>query len=183
MILLRELEVKVLTIDIDDIISKLESKGADKVAEEIQLNTVLDTKDYYIETHINGYLRIRSLVNTLTREKKSVLTLKKKISDKNVRESIEIETEINDHESMIRIMEELGLTVLYENTKKRTSYLYNDVRFDIDIWDEELGIKPYLEIEVPSEERLEQIINEFDIDRKYVSTKSIKELLEERDGK
>lgn len=178
-----ELEVKVLNIDIDKVVSLLEDKNAKKISEEQQVNIVLDSPDCYVKNKVNGYIRIRSYVNSMNGESKSLLTLKKKIEEVGIRKNLEIETEISDVEATIDILSELGLVVLYKNSKKRISYLYSDVRFDIDCWDEELGIKPYLEIEVKSKERLEEIIEEFGFDRKLVSTKSFKELIEEKDDK
>ena len=60
--------------------------------------------------------------------------------------------------------------------KHRRSYMYENIMFEIDTWDEKTYSKPYLEIEVTSDEELEKAINLLSLDRNQITTKSIDEL-------
>lgn len=176
---MRELEIKVLNIDISEWTVKLESKGAVKLSEEHQKNYIFDLhKDYF-----SGYLRIRTYHDTLNNETKSVLTLKKRIKNEKLREHFEIETQINDPDAMFLILQELGYSPKHINVKDRISYSFRGARFDLDTWEESVGLPPYMEIEVDSEAHLEELIRELNIDRAWITNQSIRDFLEEKDGK
>jgi adenylate cyclase, class 2 len=87
------------------------------------------------------------------------LTLKKNISTKDLRDNIEYTTEIEDRESMLKILNELG--------------------FDFDTWDEKTYPYPYMEIEVDSRKKLNEITSLLEIPQENVSFKSIVELRKE----
>ena len=70
----------------------------------------------------------------------------------------------------------LGIIPEKIDYKERDSYLYKDARFDFDEYDKETFDRPYLEIEVKSDEKLEELIKEFNIERKNITTKNINEL-------
>lgn len=178
-----ELEVKLLNVDLDKIEKLLISKGAKLFAEENQLNRIIDTEDNKIRTSVPGYMRIRSYKDFISGEQKNLLTLKVKHITPGIRSYEEIETEISDVESTVSIFEHLGYKIINQNAKHRKSYSYEDVRFDLDEWDEEMGLNPYLEIEVPYKERLDEIIEEFGFDRKNISTKSIRDIVSEQNEK
>lgn len=176
----KEIEVKVLNIDLDEVEKKLKDIGAKLIAEEYQINTVLDSKDEYIQKELDSYLRIRETKNSLTGEDNIKLTLKKNIGNGKTRQNIETTTEIEDKESMIAILKDLKYEVVEEGHKERISYIYDNIRFDLDKWDKETYPHPYMEIEVEEEEDLEKAINLLNIDRTHISTKSIVELKEEK---
>ncbi len=54
--------------------------------------------------------------------------------------------------------------------------MYENILFEIDTWDEETYAKPYLEIEVPSDEELEKAIRILNLDRSQITSKAIEEL-------
>ena len=175
----KEIEVKVLNIDLDEMEEKLIEVGAKLIAKEYQINTIFDSKDSYIEKNLDSYLRIRETKNLLKDESYINLTLKKNISNDGVRKNIEITSGIDDKDSMIYILKDLRYEVVKEGYKKRTSYLYDGIRFDLDRWDENTYPYPYMEIEVEREEDLEKAINLLKINKTNISTKSIVDLREE----
>lgn len=172
----REVEIKVLNIDLDEVEEKLKNIGAKLIANEYQINTVLDSDDRYIENELNSYLRIRETKDLLTDNASIRLTLKKNISHEKLRKNIEITTKIQDKESMISILKNLKYSIIKEGYKRRKSYVYQNIRFDLDKWDKETYPYPYMEIEVEKEEDLEKAINLLNIDKTNISTKSIMEL-------
>ena len=176
---MRELEVKVLNIDVTEWAAKLEAKGAVKLSEERQKNFIFDLP----RDCLAGYLRIRSYHDVFHGEKKSLLTLKKKIKHETLREHMEIETEISDPDAMYEILRELGYAAKHINIKDRISYTFRGARFDLDTWEEAVGLPPYMEIEVESEAHLEELIQELNIDREWITNRSIRDFLEEKDAK
>ena len=54
--------------------------------------------------------------------------------------------------------------------------MYENILFEIDTWDEQTYGKPYLEIEVNSDEELEKAIIMLNLDRSQITTNTIDEL-------
>lgn len=175
----KELEVKILNIDLDDMEKKLKDIGGKLIAKEYQINTIFDSRDRYIEKDLNSYLRIRETKDLLKNNITINLTLKKNISKEGARENIEITTKIDDKQSMITILQNLGYEKIEEGYKERISYTYDNIRFDLDKWDVNTYPYPYMEIEVEKKEDLEKAIDLLQIDKSNISTKSIIELKEE----
>ncbi|MDW5299509.1 MAG: class IV adenylate cyclase [Sedimentibacter sp.] len=173
---MREKEIKVLNIDKDEIEKKLIKVGAILVKDENQINYRFDTEEGYLKKTYNGYLRIRIVENLLTGKTKNVMTFKKSINRDILRVNEETETEISDWKSAAKILEVLGYKQKKPGFKHRRSYVYDNIFFEIDTWDESTYSKPYLEIEMSSEEDLEKAIVLLDLDRNQITTKSIDEL-------
>ncbi|NLJ57697.1 MAG: class IV adenylate cyclase [Tissierellia bacterium] len=173
---MREREVKVLNIDREEIEKKLINIGAVLVKDEDQINYRFDTDDGILKKKHKGYLRIRVTKDNLTGETKNTMTFKKSIDRNSLRVNEEIETNISDWESTSKIIELLGYKRKRPGYKHRKSYLYENILFEIDTWDEYTYSKPYLEIEVPSYEDLEKAIVLLNLDRSQITTKPIDEL-------
>jgi len=173
---MREREVKVLNIDKDEIEKKLKEIGAVLLKDEEQINIRFDTDDNFLKETHNGYLRIRTTNNLLDGKVINTLTFKKSLSRDKVRINEETETEISNCEETIKILEFLGYNKKRPGYKHRRSYLFEDIVFEIDTWDKDTYSKPYLEIEMSSEEELEKAIKLLNLDRNQITTKSIDEL-------
>lgn len=174
----REIEVKLLGLDIENFKSILKDIGAEKFLEEEQVNITINSSRHEISSSV-GYLRIRETSNLLTGEEKRYITFKEQIADKKVRDNIEHTTEISSVLEMRNILRLMGYDLQDLGTKKRTSYKYKNVRFDIDIWDEKTYPYPYVEVEAKSEAELYDILENIGIEKKHISTKSIAELKED----
>lgn len=173
---MKEREVKVLNINKDEIEEKLIKLGAALLKDEEQINIRFDTEDNFLRKTHNGYLRIRITKNLLDNSVKNTLTFKKSVSRDKMRVNEETETEISNFEEMEKILQFLGYIRKRPGYKHRRSYLYENIVFEIDTWDEYTYPKPYLEIEVVSEEGLEKAIKLLELDRTQITTKSIDEL-------
>lgn len=169
----KEMEVKVLNIDKNEIENKLRQIGADLIKKEYQINTIFDSNDRKIKKNKEGYLRIRESRNLLTDDIVYIFTLKKNMSKECVRENVEIETEIQDKEALKSILEHLDLYVVHQGEKERTTYMYDNIRFDIDTWDKDTYPYPYLEIEVERKEDIERAIDLLNLNKSDVTTKSL----------
>lgn len=172
----KELEVKVLGIDKKDIEEKLQNLGAKLISKEYQINTLYDSEDKIIEKLGDGYLRVRETRNLLTDEAEIFFTLKKNVSSDVARENIEIETMVTDKAALNLILEHLNLKVIHEGTKERISYIYGDIRFDIDTWDKSTYPYPYMEIEVTKKEDIKKAVELLKLDEESVTTKSLRDL-------
>jgi len=176
---MKEREVKVLNIDKEEIEKKLINIGAKLIKDENQINYRFDTDDGILKKTYNGYLRIRITKNLLNGEIKNTLTFKRGLKRSVLRINEETETEISDWENTAKILELLGYKQKKPGYKHRRSYKYENITFEIDTWDEDTYSKPYLEIEMTSEEDLEKAIILLDLDRSQVTTKPIDELSKE----
>ena len=176
---MRELEVKILNMDLKELELKIQALGATLISREIQVNTLIDSKDNFIQNELDSYMRIRETRFILKDKVKLTLTMKKNINRENIRENIEINTDISDKESMLKILDTLGYKVISEGYKERTSYELGNARFDLDTWDKDTYPYPYMEIEVKHEDELKEIIRLLDIPKENISLKSIVELKKE----
>lgn len=177
---MRELEVKILNIDLKKMEEKIKSLGGQLISKEVQINTLIDREDNYIEEKLDSYLRIRESKNILDGNTKITLTMKENIARQGIRENIETNIDISDKDSMIFLLDKLGYRVKDQGQKNRTSYSLDGARLDLDIWDPSTYPDPYMEIEVESEYKLEEIIKLLDIEEKNISIKSILELRREK---
>ncbi len=175
-----ELEVKILNMDLNILEDRIKSIGGRFVSEENQINTIFDNKDMQIEDYLKSYLRIRE---TQVDGKEDIrMTLKKSIKSTSVRENIEYDVKLKDKtdkENMIKIFALLGYDISNIGYKNRRSYVFENIRFDLDTWDKETYPNPYMEIEVEKSQDLDRILDMLQIPRENVSTKSITELKKE----
>lgn len=168
-----ELEVKVLNIEPKEMEKRLISVGAVKVKEERQENIIFDTRRHLEKRGIEGYLRIRKTTDLKSGKVSTAVTLKKRKFSKNLRENIEVESIIQDGEALLSIFEALGLNVVHKGYKLRTSYAYEDLLFEIDIWDKDTYPEPYMEIELKREEDLQKAIQLLQLEEKDITNKSL----------
>lgn len=169
----RELEVKLLGLDLKALEKKIKEAGGEFLGEEHQTNWTINRRDVpYPEE--KGYLRIR-------RTKKggitsSEITLKQKKQTSEVREHLEQSVVIADAEEMLHILEALGYDEIFCGEKHRKSYLLEGARIDLDTWDEETYPYPYAEVEVTREEDLASILKILEVPQEAVSLQSISDL-------
>ncbi|WP_026880691.1 CYTH domain-containing protein [Fenollaria massiliensis] len=126
----REKEVKVFNLDLDALKRELLSKGAEHLGEEKQVNHILKV-DLDENSKLKSLLRLREVYKS----GKEAFYLTYKIKGKDtggLRNSEEITSEIKDKDSILKILEMLGVSVIELNYKTRDSYLYKDARFDFD---------------------------------------------------
>lgn len=175
----RELEVKVLGIDLDQVEEKIISLGGILIAKEKQINTLIDSNDRPIKSTVDAYLRIRETEDLLDNKESTVLTLKKNINKDGLRDNIELNTEIKDREMMLEILKDLGFDKIEVGYKERKSYELMGARLDLDCWDKETYPFPYMEIEVKDRKYLNEVTKALGIPQENISTKSIVELRKE----
>ena len=173
----REIEVKVLHVDLDEMERRLVDFGGEKIGEEHQTNYLIDSAAHPIPAGL-GYLRIRRIEKDGGETVQC--TFKEKKSDEGVRAYDEHTVIIDDAREMRAIFDLLGYGLVEEAKKHRISYAFKQCRIDLDRWDPESFPEPYMEIEGSNRAAIDEVIAALSIDREQVSTKSIAELKKSR---
>ena len=150
-----EFEVKILDINVEKIISKLNVLGAKKMGERIQRRFVYDLKP----KKENCWVRLR------TNGDKTTLTIKE-IKNDNIDGTKEIEVEVDDFDKTNLLLNKLGYIARAYQENKRISYVLDGVEIEIDFWPAK---PPYLEIEAKSKEKVKAMIKKLGFDL-YQST-------------
>lgn len=172
----RELEVKLLGLDIEKVENQLIEKGAKLIAKEYQKNTTINSTLHPIDNANKGYLRIRHTKDLLDDTECFYFTFKEQITNEGIRENLEHTIVFDNEDELLNILKCMDYNIYDTGFKNRVSYIYNNVRFDIDSWDKNTYPYPYIEIEVENKENLATVLKEFNIDKSSVSTMSIAEL-------
>ncbi len=151
----KEIEERVLEIDIDKMISKLESLGAIKVGEWYQKRYVYD----FNPKRENEWIRLRDTGEEIT------------LTYKNVEENTtdgtkELEITVDNFEDTNTMLEILGYKSKAYQENKRIRYILDDVEVDIDSWP---LIPPYMEIEAKSVEDVKRIEKVLEVDTNKIT--------------
>ena len=170
---MKEIEVKILEIDVGEIEKKLKKLGAEKVFEGEVVSIYFDFSDKLLEKE-GKILRLRQ------KGDKVILTYKELISQDEAKIMDEYELEVDNFESMKRIFEGIGLLPLYEFNKHRTTYKLNNTNFEIDKYPE---IPAFLEIEAPDLDIINEIVSKLGFSKEKVNSYSIKDVLKYYDKK
>ncbi|MEW9094408.1 MAG: CYTH domain-containing protein [Clostridiaceae bacterium] len=173
---MNELEVKILDIDLNYIREKLKELKCEKVKEENQINNLFDFKNKYLLKQ-HGYARIRIVEDLLNKEYKYYMTVKKLLSDEKFKIMEENEVIISDPIEGEMIFKSLGLELTQSIKKYRESYKYKNSLVEIDINDKSFCPFPYIEIESPTEEELEEVVLMLGYKIEDITSKSIYELI------
>jgi adenylate cyclase, class 2 len=165
---LKEIEVKILGIDVEEVEEKLKEIDAEKVFDGELVSIYFDFPDKRLEKE-GKVLRLRK------KDEKVILTYKKLISQDEAKIMDENEFEIPDLDLMKKIFKEIGLFPLYEFKKHRTTYKLDRIHFEIDKYPD---IPVFLEIEAPDLEEIDEMVSKLGFSKEEVSSYSIKEVLE-----
>lgn len=159
-----EYEVRVLEIDKDDLIRKLESLNATKVGEFNQKRYVYDT----IPKENGKWIRLR------TNGKETTLTFKDVTSDK-IDGTKEVEIEVSDLELTNEFLNKIGFFSKAYQENNRIRYILDDVELDIDSWP---LIPTYLEIEGKDENSVLDMIEKLELDKSKVTSLDVQSVYE-----
>lgn len=175
---MKELETRIIKIDVAEIRKTLIANNAVKVKEENQINDIYDFEDGRL-LDANGYARIRTVDNLLDGKRTIYMTTKKLLSQGKFKEMEENEVIVNDKDAAEGIYVSLGLKLKQSIKKFRESYKLENGLVEIDINDTTFCPFPYLEIETDSEENLEKIVAILGYSMADTTSKTIYQLIEE----
>lgn len=176
---MKELETRIIDIDVENVKSILLSKGAEKVKSENQINDIYDFEDGRLLSK-KGYARIRTVNNMLNNSVVYFMTTKKMLSQEIFKVMEENEVIIDNKEMGEGIFKSLGLILKESNKKYRESYRLLDCLIEIDINDPSFCPFPYLEIETASEEKLEVVLNLLGYTLENTTSQTIYDILSQR---
>ena len=157
-----EIEVRILNIDKEDLISKLEHNNAKFIGDWLQVRYVYDFKP----VDPNRWIRLRTngITNTLTI---------KEVQDKTEHGTKELEIEVSSIEVTDKILEKLGYTKRSIQENKRIRYILNDVEIDIDTWPR---LNTYVEFEADSLDKIKEVIKILEFDYKDAVTQDAQDI-------
>lgn len=176
---MNEIEVKIIDINIDIIKQKLESIQAVKVKMENQINNIFDFPDERLLSQ-KGYARIRIVEDLLNNKTVNYMTTKKMISQEKYKVMEEKEVLISDGKTGEDIFISLGLVLKGSIKKYRESYKYKNTLIEIDINDKSFCPFPYIEIESPTGEELEEVVNLLGYTIQDTTSETIYEILSKK---
>ena len=160
-----EFEVRILDINKEDIMKKLEALGAEKISEFDYKRRVYN----FNPPTDHKWIRLR------TDGKKSTLTIKK-IESFSIDGTKEMEIEVSDFEETNKMLEEMGYKAHTYQENKRTRYMLDGVEFDIDSWP---YIPTYLEIEGKSEESVKKMMDLLEVDKAKATSLDVQGVFKE----
>ncbi|MBZ9609153.1 CYTH domain-containing protein [Clostridium estertheticum] len=176
---MREIELRIIDIDVQEIRKKLLNINAIKVKQENQINNIYDFSDKRL-LNGKGYARIRTVHDELTNSTVHYITTKKLISQEKYKIMDEHESEIKDAASAKGIFESLGLELIQSIKKYRESYKYKNTLIEIDINEKTFCPFPYIEIESEDEFEIEEVVTLLGYQLEDTTAKSIYEILKSK---
>ncbi|HCC07414.1 MAG TPA: adenylate cyclase [Clostridiales bacterium] len=151
-----EYEVRILEVDVPEIVKKIEEMGAKRIEEhEFQRYTYDFNPPRDME-----WIRLR------TNGKKTTVTIKR-VDSHTADGTKELETEVGDFNAMNEILERLGYDHKSYQENTRVSYMLDGVMLEIDSWP---LIPTYLEIEGESEEAVYKMVEILGYEREKICT-------------
>ena len=151
-----EIEERILEIDKDAVIKRLEELGAVKAGEWHQKRYVYD----FMPKRENEWIRLR------TNGKETTLTYKN-VESNNINGTKELEIVVSDFEETNQMLYILGYTPKAFQENKRIRYYLDHMEIDIDTWP---MIPTYVELEGGTEEEIKKIEKELGINEGKITT-------------
>lgn len=146
---MKEIEVKILTIDPKEIVAKLKELGAEKIEAGMVYVTAFDFPDDRLVKK-GSYVRVRTFGH------RTELVLKNPIERAKYKIMEEIETTVGDYDTAVALFETLGMKTFAKQEKYRASYRLGNARIDIDKYP---SMPWMLEVEAPTEDEVEKGVN------------------------
>jgi len=150
-----EIEVKFLDVNHDDIRKKLQSIGA--VCEKpmrLMRRVTFDSSEMKAR---NGWIRVRD-------EGDKVTLTYKQTDSYNIDGTKELETTVGDFDIAVGILEQGGIAKGSFQESKRESWRLGNVQIELDEWP---WLKPYIEIEAPTEAEIYETAEKLGLDMKH----------------
>jgi len=159
---MEEIEVKFLNIDPKETEKKLKEAGAEKVFDKVYRRKVFDYPDLRLNDR-GAYLRLRDEGDKITLTFKQRLGVKSHDGKTNDEGMEEIKIKVSDFEKTAELLTKMGLKEKFYEENRRIRHQLDDIEFDIDFWP---LLDPYLEIEAPSWEKIDEAIKLLKLDPK-----------------
>lgn len=145
-----EIEAKFLNIDHDAMRQKLKTLGAQRV----QPDRLTKRRNYSVPYLERAWVRVRDEGD------KTTLTFKQ-LNDRTLHGTKEINLTIDNFEQAEAFLKTIGLPPSAYQETRRESWVLGDVQIELDEWP---WIKPFLEIEAPSEQLVRETATKLGLD-------------------
>ena len=144
----KEVEIKILEIDVDAVTQKLDKLGAELIFDDY-MNAIFFDDDHKTMEKENKMLRLRKEAENCE------LVFKKVIYKEGIRVNEESTVEVGDFDKMREILICAGFKENYAHSKHRKEYLFNGLKIAIDTYEGNLShIPTFLEIEGTDEKQV-----------------------------
>ncbi len=147
-----EIEAKFLDIDPKQIEACLTQLGARKLGDFLYRSIAFDFPGFPLDTQA-AWVRLRDEGDQVMLAFKKRLGAEKHDGSTSDTGMQEIEVKVSDYDKTALLLQSIGMMVKFAQEKKRTRWSLGDIQFDIDEWPR---LKPYLEIEAASWERVDE---------------------------
>ncbi|MBC8060792.1 MAG: CYTH domain-containing protein [Clostridiaceae bacterium] len=175
---MKEIETKIINIDVEKLRIKLLQLNFKKVKQEDQINDIYDFNDRKLLAN-KGYARVRTVRDHLNNEDHYYMTVKKMVSQEKYKIMDEYEVEVLNPEESKNIFIALGLQLVHSIKKYRESYKYKETLVEIDINDIDYCPFPYIEIESTKEEELIEVVGLLGYKMEDTTSKTMNEILKD----
>ncbi|MBO7527106.1 MAG: CYTH domain-containing protein [Clostridia bacterium] len=159
-----EIEARLLEVDVNDFISKLQTNNAKFNGDFLQLRYCYDFKPI----KENSWIRLR------TNGKTTTLTIKEIVSKK-IDGTKECEIEVSDFATTDELLNKLGYTARSKQENRRIQYILDGVEIDIDMWPQ---IPTYVEFEANSEKAIKDVCKKLGINYNSLVTLDVTSIYE-----
>lgn len=146
----QEVEARLLDINVDEFISKLEATGAIKVGDWLQVRKCFD----FLPARKNSWIRLR------TNGVETTLTIKEIVNDK-INGTNESEIVVSDFATTEEILNKLGYVARSTQENRRIRYVLDGVEIDIDFWP---LIPTYAEFESETEDQIKNVCKKLNVE-------------------
>lgn len=156
----REIEVRFLEINKEELIQNLLALGASDLGEDMLEEVIIYDKDLAWISTPDWKDRGGKVLRLRTRKGKTVLTYKNNFEN-SAGGTEEVEFEVGDSKSAEVLLDKLGFSAYRHQQKKRHTFTLGDVVVDIDTWPK---VPTYVELEGPSEDHLKATASKLGLD-------------------
>ncbi len=160
-----EIEERVLEVNKEEIIQKLEAMGAKKAGDWFQKRYIYD----FNPKRVNEWIRLRSNGTETT------LTYKN-VENSDINGTKELEIGVSGFEETNQLLNILGFTPRAYQENLRTRYYLDHIEIDIDTWP---LIPTYVEIEGKTEEEVKKVEKNLGLDETKVTTLNCQSIYQE----
>ena len=155
----KEIEAKILNIDVPALEAKLAALGATNTGEKLFRSTSFDYPGFPLDKQA-AWVRLRDEGDKVTlayKQRLGVLNMSEGTDDSGMEE---VEVEVSDFETAKQFLIKLGLVEKFSQEKKRVTWKKESITYDIDTWPR---LDPYLEVEGYTWEAVDAAIIELGI--------------------
>lgn len=151
-----EKELKILDVDRKKLVKKLKKIGAKKVFKGQIHDVYYDMNNDYLAAEKKRVRLRKKWANQL-------ITMKKNLQNPEIKSCHETEFHVSCHKMIHDMFAQQGLYPQREKKKKRISYTYKGITFDIDMYK---GLPTLLEIEADKKEKIYKWIKKLGLQKK-----------------